>query len=222
MSHIKKNSFLKVFILCFSLIIMSNYCFPWIYMNGSSGGYNEDTQPPGIQGNIPMEMLLIDGAGYFMKTHSNVQTLLHMVELRDIKHIDYFELNQLVKRALTNIINARLAFEELIKFAEVTPYNLDVIGKLNIFDYDTFMKEYGLNPFIFGIVRDYLINGGITGTFKHAYGNFKEIDKLLLNIQSSILENRLPELEVCWRLNERCAETALFGSYIARIFNSIK
>jgi len=222
MSQIKKNSVLKAVVFCFSLIIINNYCFPWVYMNGSSGGYNENSQPPGIQGNIPMEMLLIDGAGYFMKTQSNVQILLNMVEWQDIKFIDYFELNQLVKRALTNIVNARLAYGELIKIAEATPYNLDVIKQLNRFDYDAFLTKHGLNPFIFGVVRDYLINGDIAGTFKHAYGNFKEIEKLLLNIQSSILENRLPELEVCWKLNERCAGSSLFGSYIARIFMSIK
>ena len=222
MSKTKKISTVKIFIFCFSLIIINNFCFPWIVMNGATGGYNEDTQSPGIQSKIPMEILLIEGAGYFLQTQSNVQTLLHIVELQDIKFIDYIELNKLVNSTLINIINARLAYEELIKVADITPYNLYVLEKLNKFDYETFMKEKGLNPYIFGTVRDYLVEGDITGTFKHAYINFKEIEQLLLNIQSSVLENRVPDLEILWRVNELCAEETLFGSYIARVFKTIK
>jgi hypothetical protein len=222
MSHIKKNSVLKVIIFCFILIIINNYCFPWIWGNGAGGGYNENTLPPGIQSNISMESLLIEGAGYFLQTQSNIQTLLKMVEWQDIKFINYYAFNQLVKSSLNNIINARLSFEELIKVAEVTPYNLEVIGQLNRFDYDNFLKDNNLNPFIFDMVRDYLEKGDITGTFKYLSERLKEIEHLLLIIQEFTAENNLPGLSICWSLNERCAETTLFGSYIARIFNSIK
>ena len=218
----KEISAIKVFIFFFSLIIINNYCFPWILMNGAAGGYNEDNQTPGIQNNLSMEILLIDGAGYFLQTQSNVKTLLNMVEWQDIKSIDYIEFKQLVKSALINIINARLSFEELIKVAESTPYNLEAIGQLNRFDYDTYLKEHSLNPFIFGTVRDYLEKGDITGTFKYLYERLKEVEQLLLIIRESTSKNRLPGLTICWRLNERCAETTLFGSYIARIFKSIK
>jgi hypothetical protein len=222
MSHIKKNSALKVFIFCFSLIIINNYCLSWIFCNGAGGGYDENTQQPGIQSNLPMEILLIEGAGYFMQTQEKVQILLNKIEWQDIKTIDYIELNQLVKSALNNLINARLAFEELIKAAAVIPYNLEVIGQLNRFDYDNFLKDNNLNPFIFGMVRDYLEKGDITGTFKYLSERLKEIEHLLLIIQEFTAENNLPGLSICWSLNERCAETSLFGSYIARIFNSIK
>jgi hypothetical protein len=222
MSHIKKISVLKVFVFCFVLIITGSFCFPYIYYNGSTGGYDQNSQPPGIQGNISMEILVIEGAGYFYQGHAKVQTLLNIVELQDIKSIDYIELKKLVKCALIKIISARLSFEELIKSAESTPYNLDVIEKLNKFDYETFMKENGLNPFIFGMVRDYLVAGDITGTYKYAYGNFTEIEQLLLKIQSSVVENRLPELEIFWRVNELCAGETLFGSYIARVFKEMK
>lgn len=222
MSYRKKISAVKVIICCFSLIMINNYCFPWVLGNGAGGGYDENILPPGIQSNISIEFLLIEGAGYFMQTQSNIQTLLKMVEWQDIKAIDYIELNQMINNALINIKNARLAFEELIKAAEATPYNLEVIGQLNRFDYDTFLKENNLNPFIFGIVRDYLIKGDITGTFKYLYERLKEIEQLLLITRESTAENNLPELTICWTLNERCAETVLFGSYIARIFNSIK
>jgi len=222
MSHIKKNSILKAFVIYFGLIIIGNFCFSYICFNGSTGGYNQDTQPPGIQGSISMEILVIEGASYFLKVNANVQTLLNQFECRDLKGIDFLELDRLIKNALYNISYTKLIFKALINFAEVTPYNLYVIEKLNKFDYETFIKERGLNPFIFGTVRNYLVEGDITGTFKHAYINFKEIEQLLLNIQASVLENRLPELEILWRVNELCAEETLFGSYIARIFKEMK
>ena len=222
MSHIKKFFILKTIAVCLGLIIIGNFCFSYYYFNGSGSGYNEDIQQSGIQGHISMEILVTEGASYFLKAHANVQTLLNQLECRDLKGIDFIELNRLIMEALKNISYTKLTFEELIKVAELTPYNLVVIEQLNCFDYDAFLNEYRLNPFIFAIVRDYLVDGDITGTYKHAHGNFKEIDQLLLDIQSAILENKLPELKVCWRLNELCAEETLFGSYIARIFKAIK
>ena len=222
MSHIKKISTFKTFVFCFILIIIGTFCFSYITFNGSTGGYDQNTQPPGIQDNISMEILVTNGASYYLKTNANIQTLLYQVECRDLKGIDFIELNRLIKDALNNISYTKLTFEELIKVAEITPYNLDVIKNLNKFDYEIFMKEHGLNPFIFGMVRDYLVAGDITGTYKHAYGNFMEIEQLLMNIQIAIAENRLPELEIFWRINELCSGETLFGSYIARIFKAIK
>lgn len=218
----KKSSLLKSFIFCFGLIIIGTFCFSYIHANGSTGGYDEGTESPGIQSNISMEILVTEGASYFLQAQAKIQTILNQVESQDIKEIDFVELNRLICNALNNIVNTKLTFEELIKVAEVTPYNIDVIEKLKIFDYETFLKKHGLNPFIFCSVREYLEKGDITGTYKHAYSNFMEIEQMLLNIQSVILENRLPELEIFWRLNELCAESSLFGSYIARIFKDIK
>jgi hypothetical protein len=222
MRDIKKFSAVKKCIFCLVLIIIGTFCFSYYAYNGSTGGYDQNTPPPGIQGSISMEILVTEGAGYLFQTKANIQTLLNQVELRDLKGIDFEALNRLIKEALNNIAYTKLVFAALIEVAERTPYNLDVIEKLNKFDYKTFMKEYELNPFIFGIVRDYLVVGDITGTYKHAYGNFKEIEQLIMSIQALTLENRLPELEILCRVNELCAEETLFGSYIARIFKEMK
>ena len=192
MSQTKKIPAFKAFAFSLGLIMIGTFCFPYIHYNGSTGGYDQDPPPPGIQGNISMEILVTQGASYYFKAQINIQTLLNHLELRDLKWIDFETLKRLIIQAFYNITYARLTFTALIEKAETTPYNLDVIERLNTFDYDTFMKEKGLNPFIFGIVRDYLSAGDITGTYKRACGNFKEIEQLLLHIQSSTLENRLP------------------------------
>lgn len=222
MRHIKKNPVLKAFVFCLVFIFVETFCFSYYYFNGSDTGYCNGTKPPGIQGQVSMEILIIQGAGYYFKSQSNIQTLLNQIEWKDLKTIDYTKLNRLAKSALNNIIQAKIYFSKLINVAEFTPYNLEVIEQLNRFDYDSLLREYDLNPFIFETVRGYLIIGDITGTYKCALGNFKEIEQLLLYIQSSIAENRMPELKYCWRLNELCAEETLFGSYIARIFKAMK
>ncbi len=222
MSHLKNNPVLKAFVFCLVFIFIETLCFSYWLLNGSEGGYSNGTQPPGIQNQISMEISVVEGAGYFLQCHAKVQILLNMLELQDIKAIDYIELNQLVKSSLISIKNARITFEELIKIAESTPYNIEVIEQLNRFDYEAFLNEYRLNPFIFGIVRNYLVKGDITGTFKYLYERLKEVEQLLLIIRVSTAENNLPGLTICWSLNERCAETALFGSYIARVFKAIK
>ena len=154
MSHRKKIPAVKAFAFCLCLIMTGNFCFSYITFNGSTGGYNQYPPPPGIQGHISMEILVTEGASYFLKTHANVQTLLNQVELRDLKGIDFDALNRLIKQALYNIGYTRLTFTALIEVAETTPYNLDVIEKLNTFDYESFMKERGLNAFIFLFCRD--------------------------------------------------------------------
>lgn len=222
MSHIKKNSVLKAFVFCLVFTFIETLCFSYWAFNGSEGGYSNGTQTPGIQSQVSMEILVIEGAGYFFKTHASVQTILNTLESQDIKAIDYIELNRLIKSSLNAIMNARITFEELIKIAEATPYNLEVIEQLNRFDYETFLNEYRLNPYIFGSVRGYLVKGDITGAYKYFYGNLNTIEQLLMTIQSSISENRMPGFETFWRLNELCAEGSLFGSYIARIFYAIK
>lgn len=222
MSHIKKNSISKAFAFCLFFIFIETLCFPYWLLNGSGSGYNNDIQSPGIQSKISVEILVIEGTGYFLQANTKVQNLLNILEFMDIKGIDYIELNQVVKSSLIATINARITFEELIKVAEVTPYNLEVIEQLNSFDYDNFLNEYRLNPYILGIVRDFLVKGDITGTYKYFYDNLKIIEKLLMTLQASISENRMPELANFWRLNELFAEETLFGSYIARIFKAIK
>jgi hypothetical protein len=217
------NLLKKGLILAASIFILFNMnVFSYVDLNGSGSGYNSGIPNGNGISNISIEMRIIEGVGYFFQAQADIQNFLNIIEWQDTRVINYTGLNQVIKRAETNLIMARLNFEELISVAEGTPYNLDVIDKLKFFDYETFSNEYKLNPFIFGIVKEYLMNGDITGTFKYTNFKFKEIELLIQKIQGEINAYRLPEISICWRLNELCAETTLFGSYIARIFKSIK
>jgi len=66
-----------------------------------------------------------------------------------------------------------------------------------------------------------LKKGDITGIFQETYTDFSEILVLLNIIKSSISFGKLPEITVFRRLNEKMAETSLFGSYVARVFSEL-
>jgi hypothetical protein len=212
----------KGIILAVSIFILINIdAFSYVEFNGSGTGYSKGTSDGSCINNISIEMLIIEGEGYFFKAKADIQSFLNIIEWQDTRVINYIDLNQVIKSALNHMIMARSNFEELIKAAESTPYNLEVIERLKEFDYDSFIKEYNLNPYVFNIVKEYLMKGDITGTFKYTNEKFKEIEQAIIKIQEEVSANRLPGVSMCWSLNELCAETTLFGSYIARIFKNI-
>lgn len=217
------NLLKKMIILAVSIFILFNFnAFSYVVLNGSETGYTGGTSGGSGISNISIEWLIVEGSGYFLKAKADIQHFLNRIEWQDITYINYIWLNKVINNALNNMILARSAFEELIRVAENTPYNLEVIERLKEFDYDSFMKEYTLNPYVFNIIKEFLIKGDITETYKYTNAKLKEIEFLIQKIQAEINASRLPEISMCWRLNELCAETSLFGSYIARIFKILK
>ncbi len=217
------NRLKKGIILATSIFILFNVnAFSYVLTNGSGTGYSE--APPGgiCLNNIQIEILITEGSGYFLKAQAYIQFFLNRIEWQDTREINYNDINLLVKNALINMTQSRSKYEELIRVAESTSNNIEVIERLKSFDYDSFMKEYNLNPYIFNILKEYLMRGDITGTFKYFNERLKEIEQSILKIQEEVYSNSLPEVSICWKINELCAETTLFGSYISRVFKSIK
>jgi hypothetical protein len=209
---------LSLIIIIFSLCVS---LYPRISSNGSGGGYGGPGDGESAGANPTIENLVVEGAGYYLQGNSYIQSFLNQVELQDIKGIDYTELQRLIAGAVENITNSRLAYERLVETAERTPYNPVVIEQLKAFDYDSFMIDNRLNEVIFKKVEGYLSNGNITGAFKHNLSVIKSIQWLLFIVTNYVEFNQMPGLEISWKLNELCAEFSLFGSYIARIFQSI-
>ncbi|MGD2093004.1 MAG: hypothetical protein PVH61_42975 [Candidatus Aminicenantes bacterium] len=203
-----------VFSLCVSL-------YPRISCNGSGSSYDGPGDGDSAFANDSVESMVVEGAGFYLQANSSIQSFLNQVELQDVRGIDYPEMQGLIANAVENITNARLAYERLVETAERTPYNPVVIEQLKDFDYDSFMLEKRVNQVIFNQVRGYLSTGNITGAFRHGLSVIKSIRWLLFIVANYVLFDQLPGLEISWKLNELCAEFSLFGSYTARIFQSI-
>ena len=222
----KLKKFLKVFIVgfvCFFLVL--NHSYSRINCNGAGGGYgdgdgSDDGSICSYGGTI--EFYIVQGAGYFLKANSDIQILLRHVELQELEGIDYQEMQRMVNSALENMNNAKQTYEILILTALKTPYNQSVIDILKDFDYESFMKENGLNGVIYEKMRGFLQKGDITGVFKYTYSRCLEIIYLLDAINLAVSRYYLPGLSIFWRLNESTADVSLFGSYVARVFAWIR
>ena len=218
MKQISKHPIFAVSMMSIILLLSSNNLFSYISCNGSGSGY-ACPLCKGIGFQNEIESMIIEGADYYLQGNSYIQTLLNRVELQDLKGLDYLEMQGLVNKALENITNSRLAYKKLVNKVKTMPYNLDVIEKLKSFDYKAFMMENRLNEKVFKQVEGYLSSGDITGSYKHVLSSIKKIERLLILVKTDMDFSRI---EPFWKINECCAELSLFGSYVARIFQSIQ
>jgi hypothetical protein len=217
MSQVSKHPIFTVSLVCIFMLFSNNILLSRIFSNGSGTGYG-DPGEEGAASNATIESMIIEGAGYYLMCDSYIKSLLNRIELQDLNEIDYQEMQELINKALENITNARITYEKLVNKADATSYNPVVIEQLKSFDYKTFMIENRLNDVVFKQVEIYLSAGDITGTLKHVLLNIKEIEKLLVSVQTV---TGLSRIEPFWKLNELCSELSLFGSFVARVFYKI-
>lgn len=219
MKKIKNQKFFKWAIALILLVVNINL-YPLICLNGGGRGY----EPVGesFTGINTIESYIIDGSNSYLAAKSDVETVLRLIEKKDIQGLEYKELNAVVDSAIANMKTAVGIYETLIQEASNTPYNVDLQTRLKTFDYTSFMLLNGLNKSTFGAVSGLLKYGDITGCFKKTYADMKNILAMLQTIKGATAFNRLPDLSVFWRVNESCCEISLFGSYFARVFAVIQ
>ncbi|MCX6579804.1 MAG: hypothetical protein NT166_06430 [Candidatus Aminicenantes bacterium] len=219
MKNIKKYVLFIVYIGLLILLMDVN-AYSYIKSNGAGRGY-EGSGDSVESINVSIEPLIIQGAGYYFAASSNIATLLKLVELRDVQGLDFNVLNNEIDNAIGNMKNAIQTYENLVKEAEVTPYNETVQTKLKNFKYEAYMISNGLNKDVFDEVKNFLSIGDITGSLKKTHKDFKIIFELLLTIKSESSLTRVADLSIFWRLKEKCSESDLFGGYVSRIFSAI-
>ena len=220
-----KHQIFLVLLVAFTAIIFEVNVYPYINFNGAGGGYGSggEGESPGIQ-SVEYQSIeyYIQAAGtYYLEADSHIQTLLKLVEQQDLQGIYYSAMQSEVKRALYDMQMAKDTYAQLIRKAEVTPYNETVLAKLKDFDYESFVEKNGLNPVLFGLVRQYLQNGDITGMFKCTYTDVTVMIEILIKIQAIVSQYRMPGISLFRQLNEKQALSSVFGSYAARVFSEI-
>jgi hypothetical protein len=205
--------FLKVFVIVVTCFLMTGSVYPYILQNGSGKGY-EPPKTLGAEVGNSIETYIEIGGGYFLKSHSDLLLFLNKVEMSGINGSDYNEWQGILKSALGNMRNAKETYDLLIKTAEATPYNQEVISRLAKFDYASFAQVNNLNEIIFNEVEQRLASGDITGCYKNAYADMCTIEKLLVLALNEVSLSK-------WKLNGLCADTLIFGQYVAMVFYNI-
>ena len=220
MNRIKKQWVLKAVIGVFIILAFSFNSFSRIYHNhGDSAYVDGGAEAAAISSSI--ETYIIDGAGNYLKSYSDVLILLNYIETTAPGNLDHAELQAVVASALANLNSAKSAYTQLIAMAEATPYNLEVLEKLKFFDYESFMENNGLIPVVFKDVEKFLKKGDITGTFKKSSASFDMLVSILKTIEADIALGNMPDINSLWNLNQEYAKELLFGQYTARIYYAL-
>lgn len=221
MKPFNKKLFLTILFFFSIVAVNSNMSLAYVWHNGAGGGYGSSGEGTGEKSNL-IEAYIAEGSGYYLAAQSDVQKLLEAVELQDSKGIDYVALHDILSSAKADIKKAIECYDKLVKEAEITPYNETVIARLMSFDYQNYMDKNGFNSVIFSQVADFLKRGDITGLLKKTRSDLRSIELKLEAINGQLYLNRMSSISDFRRLNEKFAETSLFGSYAASVFSALK
>lgn len=211
-----------IIIMVLMTALFTGQLLAFVYANHSCGAYDGCEQPEGARAAGPsMGVLIMDGAGYFLRSHSHMLMLLNKVELSELYGPDYPVMQTPVKDALENMQKAGETYKSLIAAAKETPYNPEVITKLMMFDYENFRETNGLNKDIFYRVKKYLVKGDVTGLYVLLKADMDDIIHGLQAVKAILDAGTLPGISLLWRLNQTYSESLLTGQYIAEVFKSL-
>jgi hypothetical protein len=164
---------------------------------------------------------LIEGAGYFLDSYSDMLAFLKKVEVSELQGVDFGQLRDLVNNAVTHMENANTAYVNLKGLADSTPYNPDMIWELTHFNYNNFQRDNNLNKPIFKSLQDYLWWGDVRGAYNQMLADTVTIANVLYKIKAAVDAGNLPDASFMWEANQAYSESLLFGQYMAAVFSAI-
>ncbi|NIM11172.1 MAG: hypothetical protein GTO45_04210, partial [Candidatus Aminicenantes bacterium] len=168
-----------------------------------------------------IKILVIQGAGCFLKSHSDFQLFLNKIELAELNGADFIELQDILNAAINSMECANTTYFNLKNLAADTPYNQEVIEQLRTFDYDGFLEGKGLNAAVFSRVKGFLIKRDVTGAYESMFLDTVDLLDRLNQIKQDIDNNKIPDISKLWELNQEYSDTLFFGQYTAAIFFEI-
>jgi hypothetical protein len=216
-----KKVTLNIFIGLTILIFMNIKVYSVLVGNYTDCGFGGGGGESKSLTSFTIRIYIIEGAGYFLNSHSSIQALLNRVELSELNVIDFNEMKEILYKAIEDMEKAKDSYYNLKQEADKTPYNPVMINFLLNFDYGGFQEEKGLNLTIFENVKNYLSRGDIRGIFSNFLANSESILEQLYAIKEWLDADKLPEISILWRVNQTYVEAHLFGQYTSEVFYDI-
>ncbi|MCX6581963.1 MAG: hypothetical protein NT166_17475 [Candidatus Aminicenantes bacterium] len=205
----------RILLAVFVLFLVQVNVFALIYGNESQKGFGN---PGGKSSGPTIKTYVLQGAGYFLNSYSDILLFLNKIELAELNGVDYIELQNIVTRAGENIQQQKDAYLNLTQLADATPYDPAVIDQLSSFDYAAFQREKALNSVIFADVQSYLSKGDIRGVYHRFLAVAETLQAQLNTIKTDIDAGRYPQPSALWNLDQISAQSLLFGQYTAEVF----
>jgi len=166
--------------------------------------------------------LIAEGGTYFLKSSSDIDLFLSLVESSELSGPDYEALQAALNSTIENMEKAKAIYYQLKNLAAVTPYNQEIISKLIEFDYSEFNEERGLIPVIFERVEKLLCQGDVRGVYAEFHYNTGQILETLYTLKKDVDGGIFPNLSTVWRVNQMFSKENLFGQYVAEVFYNLK
>lgn len=212
---IKKKNLLKILgLVCFLLVFQIRGAAA-IWCNWSPIAFQDSSS---TQSCSAIHYCAIVGSGYFLKSYSAILDFLNKIEVGELYGYNYNELQEIIDNAINDMENARTIYIDLIQIADNTPYNLDVIKELQLFNYRGLCKDNGLISEIFWNVRKYLKKGDVRGIYHKLLQDTENILTILNDIETALYIFELPEVCALWDLNHESSKCLAFGQYTSMVF----
>ncbi len=210
-----------IFIILTVLMTFTGQVYGIFYGNDSDDAYDTNS-PEGARLMGPgMNQLIIEGAGFFLKSQANLLAFLQKVEMSELNGVDYDAFRQTLDITIDRMESAAATYDELIAAAKETPYNWYVIAQLRWFPYNWYQRRHGLHGFAFSRVKEFLRAGDVTGAYIKMRSDMESILVRLYAVKEDLDAGNFPDIPQLWRINQAYAETMLFGMYMAEVFQSL-
>lgn len=170
---------------------------------------------------LTVGQLVIIGGENLLYSHSAICRFSGLIERSELYGLDFENLSLTLDQAIEHMEIARVTYFRLKTLASGLPYNQYVIEKLKNFDYQKFQSDRGLIASLFTKVQDLLKKGDVTGVFVEFHNYSCGILDSLYVIKNDIDENRMPDINKIWKVNQNYSEFRMFGQYVAEVFLSL-
>ncbi len=214
-----KSVVFKFFLGLLALCLFNPFnfnAFSRVILNGTTNVFS--TQ---FESTTNMEVLVIEAAGYYLKSHSEYLALLNKIELSDIDGINYPELQAHIQNAVTNMELAKAKYTALVQAAGTAVYDPAIVAQLTAFNYSAFQTSNDLQKDLFDDVKSYLETGDVRGVYNELLSGASDVLDRLNFIKTDIDASQLPQMPELWRLNQYYAQHHLFGQYAAEVMYAI-
>lgn len=206
-----KNCLMLALIMC---LTSGLHIFPYFFDNHSGGGFGGGGDG---ERSVSLESYVIQGAGYFLDAYSNAMAYSQKVELSgNIK-----EIKALLDKAVESMTNANATYTTLKNLADNTPYNMEVISRLEAFNYEGLKEANAMLMEPFKRMEKYLSKGDIRSIYGETLRDTETLLEYLTMLKTEADGGKMPSIPVTWKLNQQFSRTLMFGQYVAQVFDAV-
>jgi hypothetical protein len=202
---------LKIILIIVLMTVLSSLNYAVFFMNDIVDGFGN-----GDGKNQAIEEYVVAGAKSFIESHRTILAVIQEFEINSYQNVNIPSSLTFTETALKQLQNSREQYIKALETAGQIGYNLAMIDKFKVFDYDGYINKYGLNKEIAGIVKKYLKEGDLLGIYRENIDNINNIINILVSIRDTLESGDKPALGILWDCIQQYSTSLLLGNYATR------